>query len=519
MIRVLFTALLLLSLASPLWAAIAHDVSTPNTSSASTTGCSFSHTPSGTPTLVLFWIGLDAPETIDSNPTYGGQATTFIGNSGTTTNAGDQKVHLYYLANPPSGTQTATAGFSTDDHHTCLVQTFTGTGTSNPIVDWNAYDNGGSACTTATTTIALAETTNWMVTFSVWHGGDTDPFTVEESATDIERGEGETGTSTSSDDGYAYGDSTGDSGSTTHTTDANVSDECAQISVEISETDQAADAIPQPFRSIINPQETPGALYGDWENPNFRRGLIGAWKGFRPSGNKVFDSSGFGNHGAFSGMVPETDWIINRLNWSTGYVIDVDGTNDVISLGSAPTLQPVAFSIVAFIKPRRSDSANRAAIFTSGWDFASTIGIRFTVYQAAPSADYAARLNIGSGSVVNTTVSDGDIVDDEWTHLVGSFDGNTARLWVDGILQADVDTGVTLTYNTNGAYIGGDGVGADSYLAAQIDHVLLYDRSLSMGEVHSLQRDPHAWYRKKQFVSWLSPAAPAAGRRIIVISH
>jgi hypothetical protein len=213
--------------------AIAFDAGTVNTSTASASTCNFTHTPVGTPTLALIWVGLDADETI-SNATYGGTAVTPIAVSGTTAVATDEKMHLYARFNPPSGAQTVDIDYSTDDHHFCLAMTFTGTlTTSKAIVKSEVYDNGGATCTTAAVTLNLVATGNWMVSASVWDGGDTDTFTPT-NCTD--RQDGATGTSTTADDGYQQCDSTGNSGLRTHTITPTVTDECGMISIEITDT-------------------------------------------------------------------------------------------------------------------------------------------------------------------------------------------------------------------------------------------------------------------------------------------
>ena len=164
-------------------------------------------------------------------PTYGGEDMSLVVASpvggGT-----EQIVFLYELISPSSGAQTAFADFTTDDHHTCIAQTFTGTNATNPTVETNTYDNSGSQCTAAVTTLTLDATTSWMVTV---FSGDNAVNSLPIAETNFtSRGEGETGGSATTDDVYTYGDSTGDSGSLAHTsTPAVATNECAQVSVEL----------------------------------------------------------------------------------------------------------------------------------------------------------------------------------------------------------------------------------------------------------------------------------------------
>ena len=213
------------------WAAITHQNSTSSVSSVNATQCSFSHVGGSSPTIALFWIALDANETITGTPTYGGANMTLIAET-TVTGSADQKVWLYELHSPATGTQTMEADFSEDNHHTCMVQTYNGTSVSDATIETDTFDNAGAACTTGVTTINLNATTNFMATFSSWQGGDTAPFT-ETNFTTIE--EGCTNGNTGSDDCFDLGDSTGNSGNLTHTVTPTVTDECAQISVELTD--------------------------------------------------------------------------------------------------------------------------------------------------------------------------------------------------------------------------------------------------------------------------------------------
>lgn len=239
---------LLLLIACPAWAAIAHDKTTVDINTApSVSTCSFTHTPTGTPTLVLMFIGLDANETIDGPgctntcPTYGGTDMVLVAETNAT-GTNDEKVWLYELHSPAAGAQTVTANYSTNQSHWCSVTTYTGTHATDATVEVAEYDNSGGPCATADTTITLDATTSWMVTGAYWQGGDLDPLT--ETNYTIRTGidgndaddttEGETGGGDSADDdSYSQGDSTGHSGSRTHTSDGASSDECAQISVEL----------------------------------------------------------------------------------------------------------------------------------------------------------------------------------------------------------------------------------------------------------------------------------------------
>jgi len=206
---------------------------TSNVSTVATTTCNFSHDGGASPTLALVFIGLDGNETISGTPTYGGSNMTLVTES-TCGNPGDQHVWLYEIHSPATGSQTVDVDFSADDHHTCVVFTFSGTDTTDATIQTDIGENSCDACATITTTLFIDDTTNWAAVMASWHGGDTDPFT-ETNFT--ERGDGDTGGDESiADDGFHFGEwQGGTSGLRTFTSDGAVTDECAFIAVEISD--------------------------------------------------------------------------------------------------------------------------------------------------------------------------------------------------------------------------------------------------------------------------------------------
>jgi hypothetical protein len=186
-------------------------------------------------TLALMWVSLDADVAI-SAVTYGGEAMTLVTTSGSASLGSDQKMHLYYKANPLQGTRTATATHDSDNHDGCVVQTFSGTlTTADAIVQSDGTDNGGVTCAVAPAlTLNLGDTGNWMLSASSWHGGDHTPmssFTNCTSRVDQHTGN----TNATNDDSFNQCDSTGHSGNRTHTITSSVNDECAMVSVEITD--------------------------------------------------------------------------------------------------------------------------------------------------------------------------------------------------------------------------------------------------------------------------------------------
>jgi hypothetical protein len=71
-------------------------------------------------------------------------------------------------------------------------------------------------------------------------------------------------------------------------------------------------------------------------------------------------------------------------------------------------------------------------------------------------------------------------------HVVGTFDGATVNLYVDGVLHASGSHPYPVDYGTRPLFFGTSGESWDGRLAGTLDEVSLYDRALSAHEVAAL---------------------------------
>ena len=76
------------------------------------------------------------------------------------------------------------------------------------------------------------------------------------------------------------------------------------------------------------------------------------------------------------------------------------------------------------------------------------------------------------------------ITNGQWHHIVGSWDGSTKRIYVDGVDKASVSKSGALTTTSNGAAIGSfGGTSSGYYFGGDIAIVKIYDKGLSAAEV------------------------------------
>jgi len=200
-------------------------------------------------------------------------------------------------------------------------------------------------------------------------------------------------------------------------------------------------------------------------------GLIGYWSFDEDTGTIAHDTSGSG----YNGTVNSAAWVAGRINFALNFN---GNSSDVLTpgipLGST-------FSISAWVNPAAAQGEYARVVETQyspgfylGTNFAGT-GYKFIVNGAAGAT---ANCGLSYGCSEGGTVSAG------WHLLTATFDGATAKLYVDGVLVGS-DTGTAT--NTNlplyiGRYFGSNGFGWNG----TIDEVRLYNRALSATEVTAI---------------------------------
>jgi len=160
-----------------------------------------------------------------------------------------------------------------------------------------------------------------------------------------------------------------------------------------------------------------------------------------------------------------------------------DGTDDYLDLGTASALNPTSsLTVSAWVK---MDSHT------------NTLGIYDAVYSSSKDSSGAAggfalvnNLNkwkcyFYSGTTWYAVESDNNVVDGQWYHLASTWDGTTAKLYVNGSVQTSTLSLSSISYSTaTSAKIGSYYTG--NYLHGLIDEVSLFDSSLSASDITAI---------------------------------
>ncbi len=174
-----------------------------------------------------------------------------------------------------------------------------------------------------------------------------------------------------------------------------------------------------------------------------------------PEGNTgiILDNSPYGNHGTITGAT----WV--RLP-SGLWVLDLDGTDDLINCGNNVSLQLQNFTAKIWV---RFDAVEICAIFSKdamntglgGWEFIQDAGGRISAIISDDAAyDYA------PGNV-------GDVTTGIWYHLVMTVDASWVIVYINGVQTTYIARTKTISY-ANSLKIGEASVGASYALNGQI---------------------------------------------------
>ena len=209
-------------------------------------------------------------------------------------------------------------------------------------------------------------------------------------------------------------------------------------------------------------------------------GPVGIWKLDEGSGTTVSDSSGNGNNGVMSGGV---SWVPGVFG-SSGLAF---GPGEV-KVNDNNALEPAAsVTVSAWVRSARSPGAFRY-IVAKGAN--GCIAASYGLYSG-PSGGLQFYVSKGRGSTFARSRDAGQTTwDGQWHLAVGTYDGTTIRLYIDG---NQVGSGTawsgSLEYllpDSNDFYIGNYPGCSDHNFLGDIDDVMVWGRALAVSDIQAL---------------------------------
>ena len=204
-------------------------------------------------------------------------------------------------------------------------------------------------------------------------------------------------------------------------------------------------------------------------------GLVAYWDFDENAGNTANDRTGNGHDGE---LVGKPEWVEGPF----GSALRFDEADEYVLVPHDDALNFTdAVTFALFFNPDGDLTSRRLLVKNNSifviFDFGVSTSIDFLV---KPNNDFA-----------ESTTTDWAV--GTWYHFAGTFDGDTLRVYVDGALEGESETGIPIAGSDLDLWIGADDFGrpTDAFPGI-IDEVRLYDRALDAGEIADVMEGPQA---------------------------
>ena len=207
------------------------------------------------------------------------------------------------------------------------------------------------------------------------------------------------------------------------------------------------------------------ALTGAAPAANGPPGLVAAYSFDEGSGTTLSDASSNGHNGTISGA-----------SWTAGHdggALSFDGTSSSVDLGALGTFYQSGFTLEAWVKKQ---SSKKDVAVLGSWNGGGPM-----LWVDHINGDNQLVMNSGMSNYLDSgqTPAIG-----QWQYLTATFDGSTARYYIDGTQVASRSVGYPIG-SSNVWRIGAYASPATGFFDGLIDDVRVYDRALSAAEVQT----------------------------------
>lgn len=201
------------------------------------------------------------------------------------------------------------------------------------------------------------------------------------------------------------------------------------------------------------------------------------------SSNAVLDASGNGLHGqATAGVTPA----------ATGKIctaFDFNGSSGYVSVNNNALLNQPRVTVAAWVKHTSAALKNWEAILAKGdttYRLHLNGGCSISPSTNGYTTAYAFTFGF-NGGCGNADLNSGIVpVAGQWYHVVGTYDGATIKIFVNGSLANSAALATTIGSNTYPLAIGENSQQTGRNWAGSIDEVKIFDRALPDNEVYAM---------------------------------
>ena len=202
---------------------------------------------------------------------------------------------------------------------------------------------------------------------------------------------------------------------------------------------------------------------------------------YYPFNGNAIDESGNGNDGTVHGATLTSDRFGNT---NSAYTFD---GNDWIDIPD--DISPENISLCGWVYPDKFDNINSSPIITkeTGTGTGPTFGWRLNILKNTHQIQYQISTTDRWIGIYSTT----ELQQNQWYHVIGTFDGSNMKLFINGILEADttiIPSG-KLNQTTMPAAIGHLQGSSVQWFYGKIDDIRIYNYALSISEIEDLYQE------------------------------
>jgi PKD repeat protein len=214
-------------------------------------------------------------------------------------------------------------------------------------------------------------------------------------------------------------------------------------------------------------------------------GVSDLWRLDETSGTTAIDANGANNTGAYvSGPTSVAPLIGGETN---SFARSFNGTSQYIDLSPTPFGAPSTFSVEAWVRTSAAKASGGYHFLVSDSSADFDNGFSLVVDSSNRPVFAVARQNIIGQITRGQAVSPTTVAPNTTHHVVGTYDGSRARIFVDGVERANVSFSSDPTWNSSRDLRIGRPISATSlaqrYLQGSIDEPALYTSALSAATV------------------------------------
>ncbi len=167
-------------------------------------------------------------------------------------------------------------------------------------------------------------------------------------------------------------------------------------------------------------------------------------------------------------------WTTNNKRWGSGALM-FDGTNDTITSSAINTITD-QLTVESWVKP--AATSNISAVVSNWTNPSSNSFVLFSSYTSSKP-----RFRVGPGGTDYNADSSIALNPGSWYHLVGTYDGSSVKIYVNGQLTGSTATSGNLLTTNNDFDIGS--YGGSNFFSGIIDSTRIYSRALTASEILS----------------------------------